>query len=122
MSHSRHEPSWSAIYRLTSEPRQQRILRAIDRIDHPGITALGTARDGEFFIVAKCTSAVADVRVRRIVMSLDLLSERINPVEEIDPIDEFLEPGTPSTAYASAFDLPRRLARRLPVDRLRKIL
>jgi hypothetical protein len=116
MSQSRHEPSWSAIYKLTSEPRQQRILRAIDRIDHPGITALGTATDGEFFIVAKCTTAVADVRVRRIVMSLDLLSERISPVDEVD------EPTPPSAADFSAFDLPRRLARRLPVDRIRKIL
>lgn len=116
MSQSRHEPSWSAVYRLTSEPRQQRILRAIDRIDHPGITALGTARDGEFFIVAKCTTAVADVRVRRIVMSLDLLSERVGQVDEIP------EPSVPPTTQASAFDLPRRLAKRLPVDRIRKIL
>ncbi|MCW2751819.1 MAG: hypothetical protein JWR83_2929 [Aeromicrobium sp.] len=116
MSNSHHERSWSAIYKLTSEPRQQRILRAIDRIDHPGITALGTTRDGEFLIVAKCTSAVADVRIRRIVMSLDLLSERISPA------DDLYEPGPPSSAYASALDLPRRLAKRLPVDRIRKIL
>ena len=116
MSHPRHEPSWSAIYKLTSEPRQQRILRAIDRIDHPGITALGTTRDGEFFIVAKCTTAVADVRIRRIVMSLDLLSERVSPV------DDLYEPEPPTASYALAFDLPRRLAKRLPVDRIRKIL
>lgn len=116
MLHSRHENVRSAIYRLTSEPRQQRILRAIDRIDHPGITALGTARDGEFFIVAKCTTAAADVRVRRVVMSLDLLSERITPVEEPD------EPLPARAAYVSALDLPRRIAGRLPVDRLRKIL
>jgi hypothetical protein len=110
------EAARSAMYRLTSEPRQQRILRAIDRIDHPGITALGTTQDGEFFIVAKCTTAAADVRVRRIVMSLDLLSERITP------LDDAYEPSVPNTAYVSAFDLPRRLAKRLPVDRLRKIL
>jgi hypothetical protein len=116
MSHSRHEPSWSAIYKLTSEPRQQRILRAIDRIDHPGITALGTTRDGEFFIVAKCASAVGDVRVRRIVMSLDLLSERMSPTEDL------YESDPPPSSYASALDLPRRLAKRLPVDRIRKIL
>jgi hypothetical protein len=116
MSHPRHEPSWSAIYKLTSEPRQQRILRAIDRIDHPGITALGTTRDGEFFIVAKCTTAVADVRIRRIVMSLDLLSERMSPV------DDLYEPEPPTSSYALGFDLPRRLAKRLPVDRIRKIL
>jgi hypothetical protein len=111
-----HEPSRSATYRLTSEPRQQRILRAIDRIDHPGITALGTTQDGEFFIVTKCTTAAADVRVRRIMMSLDLLSERITPVVDL------YESSPPSVTYASALDLPRRLAKRLPVDRLRKIL
>lgn len=111
-----HEPSRSATYRLTSEPRQQRILRTIDRIDHPGITALGTTEAGEFFITATCASAAADVRVRRIVMSLDLLSERISPV------DEPHESSPPTSTYASAFDLPRQLARRLPVDRLRKIL
>jgi hypothetical protein len=110
------EAARSAIYRLTSEPRQQRILRAIDRIDHPGITALGTDEDGEFFIVAKCTTAAADIRVRRIVMSLDLLSERITPVEEI------YESSPSTAAYVSALDLPRRLAKRLPVERLRRIL
>jgi hypothetical protein len=110
------EAARSATYRLTSEPRQQRILRAIDRIDHPGITALGTTQDGEFFIVARCTTAAADVRVRRVVMSLDLLSERITPLADAD------EPSPPTAAHVSAFDLPRRLAKRLPVDRLRKIL
>lgn len=113
MSHSRNEPSRSAIYKLTSEPRQQRILRAIDRIDHPGIAALGTETDGEFFVVTKCATAGADIRVRRIVMSLDLLSERVSP---IDQAEELVPPA------ASAFDLPRRLARRLPVDRIRRIL
>lgn len=114
MLSSHHKPSWSTIYRLTSEPRQQRILRVIERLDLPGITALGAANDGEFFVVAKCTSAVADVRVRRIVMSLDLLSERVSPV------DDSHESITPVPARAPA--LARRLVNRLPVDRLRRFL
>ena len=63
---------WTSTYQLSSETRQQRILRAIQRLDHPGIKALGTTRDAEQVIVIECASAAAEVRSRQVVMALDV--------------------------------------------------
>lgn len=91
----------SSIYRVTNEARQQRILRAIQRVADPAITALGTTTDGEFFIVAECASATADMHVRRIVVSLDLSATRVTVSERL--YDE----SAPSTAYVAGLGLPR---------------
>ncbi len=95
------KPVRSTIYRVTNEARQQRILRAIQRVADPAITALGTTADGEFFIVAECSSATADMHVRRIVVSLDLSATRVTMSERL--YDET----TPSTPYVAGFGLPR---------------
>jgi hypothetical protein len=111
MMSSSPKPVRSSIYRVTNEPRQQRILRAIERVADPAITAHGTTTDGEFFIVSECTSATADMHVRRIVISLDLSATRVSPSQPL------YDDSTPSTPYMIGFGLPR-----LVLGGLRKIL
>lgn len=105
------KPVRSSIYRVTNEARQQRILRAIQRVADPAITALGTTTDGEHFIVAECASATADMHVRRIVVSLDLSATRVTVSERL--YDET----TPATAYIAGSSLPR-----IVLDGLRKLI
>ena len=71
MSSTSQPAAWTSTYRLSSATRQQRILRAIHRLDHPGITALGTTRDSDAVIIIECTSAAAEIRSRQVVMALD---------------------------------------------------
>ena len=88
----------------------------IYRLDDRDVTALGTVRDGEFFIVAVCSTVAAHTRIHRIVISLDLLATCVDPVE--DPYEN----SAPTATYLPSLDLRRRLAKRLPMDRIRKIL
>ncbi|MDR7086188.1 hypothetical protein J2X11_001027 [Aeromicrobium panaciterrae] len=101
----------SSIYRVTNEARQQRILRAIERVSDPAITAEGQTADGEFFIVAKSSTAVADVHVRRIVISLDLSATRVSTSEQL--YDE----SPPSKAYVSGLGFTR-----VALSSLRRVL
>ncbi|WP_332644997.1 hypothetical protein [Aeromicrobium sp.] len=98
---SAHRPVRSSIYRVTNEPRQQRILRAIERVGDPAITAEGRTTDGEFFIVANSGSATADMHVRRIVISLDLSATRVSTSERL--YDE----SPPSSAYMGSLGFTR---------------
>jgi len=65
-----HAP-WTSTYALSSTTRQQRILRALHRLNHPGITALGSTRDTGPVIVIECASASSEVRSRRVIMARD---------------------------------------------------
>ena len=78
-------PAWTSTYRLSSETRQQRILRAIQRLDNPGITALGTTRDADCVIVIESASAAAEVRSRQVVMALDVLAVRTETTRRQEP-------------------------------------
>jgi hypothetical protein len=102
--------SWSSTYRLSSESRQQRILRAFHRLDDPGITALGTSKGGEFLVVLDCSSARAEIHARRVVLTLDLLAERVGTEK---PTPDLYEAGKPTSAYIAGIglDVPRRLVR-----------
>ena len=101
----------SSTYRVSNEPRQQRILRAIERVGDASITAHGTNSDGEFFVVASCASATADMHVRRIVISLDLSATRVTTPEPL------YDDGRPSTPYLLGLTVPR-----LVLAMLRKIV
>lgn len=105
------KPARASIYRVTNEARQQRILRAIQRVSDPAITALGTSADDEFFIVAECTSATADMHVRRIVVSLDLSATRVTGSERL--YDET----APTSSYLPGLGLPR-----VVLDGVRKLI
>ncbi|GAA3514437.1 hypothetical protein GCM10022234_06590 [Aeromicrobium panaciterrae] len=95
------KPVRTSTYRVTNQARQQRILRAIERVADPAITALGATTGDEFFIVAECSSATADMHVRRIVVSLDLSATRM-------PASKRLYDETPpSSTYAAGLGLPR---------------
>ncbi len=91
----------SSIYRVSNEARQQRILRAIERVGDPAIAADGTTTDGEFFIVAKSSSATADMHVRRIVVSLDLNATRVSTSERL------YDDTRPATAYVGGLGFTR---------------
>jgi hypothetical protein len=67
---------WTSTYRLSSATRQQRILRAVQRLDDPGITTLGRTQESELTVIIECTSAVDEVRSRQLVMAVDPLAVR----------------------------------------------
>ena len=98
---SSQKPVRSSIYHVTNEARQQRILRAIERVADPAITARGTSTDGEHFIVAESASASADMHVRRIVISLDLSATRVSTSEHL------YDNSAPSTPYLIGLGIPR---------------
>jgi histone H3/H4 len=77
--------TWTSTYQLSSQTRQQRILRAIQRLDHPAIKALGTTREAECVIVIECASAAAEVRSRQVVMALDVLAVRTETTRRREP-------------------------------------
>lgn len=70
--------TWTSTYRVSSESRRRRILRTFGRVEHPGITATATARGDDLLVVLECASAAADMRARRIVLSLDLMAQRVD--------------------------------------------
>jgi hypothetical protein len=71
-----HRARWTSTYRLSSATRQQRILRAVQRLDDPGITTLGIPDQSELAVIIECTSAVDEVRSRQLVMAVDPLAVR----------------------------------------------
>lgn len=101
----------SSTYRVTNEARQQRILRAIERVNDPAITAIGASNDGEFLIVADCRTAVADIHVRRMVVSLDLNATRVSTIERLHderpPSANYLL-GLPQAVLESLRKIPAR--------------
>ncbi|MEJ7633947.1 hypothetical protein [Aeromicrobium sp.] len=117
MSTTPRRAAWSSTYRVSSESRQQRILRAIRRLDHPGITALGFVHDRDLVVVIDCASAAAEVRSRRIVLSLDLMAERLETTRASK--DSGDDP--PLSAHPPGLAIPRRLLNLSPADRLRKL-
>ena len=119
MTPAPHPAAWTSTYRLSSETREQRILRAIHRLGHPGIKALGTTRTDECVIVIECTSAAAEVRSRQVVMAVDALAVR---TETTRAAGVPFEQDAPGTAYLAAFGLPRRLLRLVPMDQLRRFI
>ena len=70
-SSSQHATWKVAIFRVSSEDRLQRILRAFHRIDRPGVCALGSQSGDERFVIVECPSADAEMHVRRIILTLD---------------------------------------------------
>jgi hypothetical protein len=68
--------AWTSTYRLSSATRQQRILRAVRRLDDPAIKTLGSTQEPELNVVIECTSAVDEVRSRQLVMAVDPLAVR----------------------------------------------
>ena len=119
MSSPPQRAPWTSTYRLSSETRQQRILRAIHRLDQPGIKALGMSRDAAAMIIIECGSAAEEVRSRRIVMALDQEAVRTETRRAAEPGPDEAAPGT---AYLSGLVLPRRLLQLVPSQRLRRLI
>lgn len=106
MSANPHRPAWSSTYRVSSESRQQRILRVIHRLDRPDTAALGTTCDSQTYVVIECASAAAEMRARRIVFTLHLMAERTETTRA--PVGLHEAP-VPTTAYRAGLTVPRRL-------------
>ncbi|KQV75784.1 hypothetical protein ASC61_12620 [Aeromicrobium sp. Root344] len=119
MTSTPQHPAWTSTYQLSSETRQQRILRAIHRLDHPGIKALGTTRTEACMIVIECTSAAAEVRSRQVVMAVDALAVR---TETTRAAGVPYASDSSGTAYLAALGLPRRLLRLVPMEQLRRFI
>ncbi len=64
------------IFRVQSQRRQQRILSVFHRIDHPGITALGTQSGPDWFVIVECSTFADQLRAARIVLTIDPLAVR----------------------------------------------
>ena len=86
MSSTPPRAAWTSTYQLSSETRQQRVLRAIQRLDHPGIKALGTTRDADCVVVIECASAAAEILSRKVVMALDVLAVRTETTRRQEPV------------------------------------
>lgn len=114
-----HRASWLSTYQVSTESRQQRILRAIHRLDDPGITALGATRDDQPIIVIECGSATAEIRSRQIVTALDLMAERLETTRTAPLL---YDEAPPATTYLSGIAVPRGLLGLVPLERLRKLL
>ena len=72
MSSTTPPSRWSLlIYRVTSEERQQRILRAFHRIAWPGMSVLGTQCDGDLFVIVDCDTLAHELHARRIIGRID---------------------------------------------------
>jgi len=119
MTSTPHRAAWTSTYRISSETRQQRILRAIHRLDHPGITALGTTRTDEQVIVIECTSAAAEVRSRQVVMAVDTLAIRTDTTRAAGlPAAE----EGPGTVRLAGLTIPRHLLRLAAMVQLRRFI
>jgi hypothetical protein len=65
-------PEWKIqIYRVQSHRRLQRMLAAFQRIDRPGVVALGTQSGPDWFVIIECGSLSAEIHARRVVMTID---------------------------------------------------
>lgn len=114
-----HRAPWSSTYRVSTESRQQRILRAIHRLDNPAITALGTTRGDELILVIECGSAAAEITSRQVVTALDLMSERLETTRASRLLYDEVPP---ATTYLSGLAIPRGLLGLVQFERLRKLL
>src|SRR4051794_15028872 len=59
------------IYRVQSVRWQQRTLAAFRRIDRPGIVALGTQSESDWFVIVECNSLTTELHARRVVLAID---------------------------------------------------
>lgn len=59
------------VYRVSGALHQQRILSAFKRVDAPGVIALGTQTDADWFVVMECSSTSAELRAHQVLMTID---------------------------------------------------
>lgn len=111
--------AWTSTYRLSSATRQQRILRALQRLDHPGIKALGTTSECDYVIVIECASAAAEIRSRHVVMAVDVHAVRTETtrVPRVRQDDRAIEAADGPDRAA-----PRRILKLMPPDRFRRLM
>lgn len=60
-----------SVYRVEDRSAQQRILRAIRRLDRHHLTATGAQRGSEIFVIVDCDSASSAVQAKQAVMAAD---------------------------------------------------
>lgn len=77
MSRSSDSRRWSVeIFRVHSGERQQRILEAFRDIGRPEVTALGTQRGRDWFVVVETCSLEDRFFVRNTIASIDAYATR----------------------------------------------
>ena len=64
--------SWSvSVFHVSALSDQERILRAFERVDRPGVTAVGAHNDQGYFVVLDCERLVDELHARRVVKAFD---------------------------------------------------
>jgi hypothetical protein len=63
---------WSvSVFRVSTLTDQERILRAFQRVDRPGVKAVGAHSDLGYFVVLDCERLVDELHARRVVRAVD---------------------------------------------------
>jgi hypothetical protein len=63
---------WSvSVFRVSKLTDQERILRAFQRVDRPGVKALGAHSDLGYFVVLDCERLVDELHALRVVRAID---------------------------------------------------
>ncbi len=63
---------------MANERRQQRALKAFERVGIPGVHVLGVVLEDEFLVVIDAASITDQIRSRRIILSVDQMATRIH--------------------------------------------
>lgn len=68
--------TWAlSVFRVQDHTAQQRVLRALRRLGRADLTALGTQRDGESFVVIDWDTLSDQVHAGQVVMAADAHAE-----------------------------------------------
>ena len=76
---------WSvSVFRVSKLTDQERVLRAFQRVDRPGVKALGAHSDLGYFVVLDCERLVDELHARRVVRAIDRHATRSRIRRELD--------------------------------------
>lgn len=76
---------WSvSVFRVSALTDQERILRAFQRVNRPGVKAMGAHSDLGYFVVLDCESLVDELHARRVVRAIDRHAARSKVRQEHD--------------------------------------
>jgi len=76
---------WSvSVFRVSTLIDQERILRAFQRVNRPGVKALGAHSDLGYFVVLDCERLVDELHARRVVRAIDRHATRSKVGQEHD--------------------------------------
>jgi hypothetical protein len=68
---------WSvSVFRVSTSADQERVIRAFQRVNRPGVRATGAHSDRGYFVVLDCERMVDGLHARRLVRAIDRRATR----------------------------------------------